>query len=102
MKNNTRNNQNNTIEFDSYIELKPYIARCLQLNHELSNPLTGIIGYCDFLLETNQNIPDELLIYIKQILTCAERMEKILKNLSEAKVKLNEKIDLPSFLENYK
>ena len=91
-----------TEDFDSYLELKSFIARCLQLNHELNNPLAGIIGYCDFLLETNQEIPDQLVVYIKQILSCAEKMEKTIQELSQSKVKLSEKLDLPSLFEIYK
>lgn len=101
MKNNEKNKHTNNIaeEFATYIELKPYIARCLQLNHELNNPLAGIIGYCDFLLETNQDIPAELVVYIKQILKCAERMEKTLQDLSQAKIELNEEINLTTLLD---
>jgi len=103
MKNNEKNKFSNevTADFNTYTELKPYIARCLQLNHELNNPLAGIIGYCDFLLETNQNVPDEIVSYIKQILKCAERMEKTLQDLSQIKIKLNEKINLSTLLENH-
>jgi hypothetical protein len=30
--------------------LKPYIGHCLTLNHDLNNPLAGILGYAEFLL----------------------------------------------------
>lgn len=99
-KQNTRTDQTDCpVEFEQFTALKPYIARCLQLNHELNNPLAGIIGYCDFLLETQADLPEDYKKYIKQILACAERMEKSIAGLTKAKDELRDKINLPSILD---
>jgi len=81
--------------------LKPYIGHCLTLNHDINNPLAGIIGYGEFLLEEADEIKDEQKGYLKQILQCAERIKQLVENLCEEKIALTEKIDLKSVTEAY-
>ncbi len=57
-------------EFEIYQSLRPYIGHCLVLNHDLNNPLTGIIGYSEFLID-DETISDELRSSVKQILKSA-------------------------------
>ncbi|MFQ5453736.1 MAG: histidine kinase dimerization/phospho-acceptor domain-containing protein, partial [Candidatus Zixiibacteriota bacterium] len=42
-------------ELEVYQAIKPYIAHCLTMNHEINNPLAGIIGYSEFLLEESES-----------------------------------------------
>ncbi len=82
--------------------LKPYIGHCLTLNHDINNPLAGIIGYSEFLLEDSDQFSDTHREFIRQILECGERIKKLVEGLCEEKIALAEKIDLKSVTEAYK
>ena len=81
--------------------LKPYIGHCLTLNHDINNPLAGIIGYGEFLMEDAEKLGETRRGYLQQMLDCAERIRKLVENLCEEKIALNEKIDLKSVTEAY-
>lgn len=82
--------------------LKPYIGRCLTLTHDVNNPLAGIIGYSEFLLQEADQLDETQKGYLNQILRCAELIKKLAENLCEEKIALAEKIDLKSVTEAYK
>jgi signal transduction histidine kinase len=85
-------------DLELFRALKPYIRHCLALNHDINNPLAGIIGYCEFLQETGSNLSQEQRGYVQQILACAERIQGELETLCREKVGLSGKIDLGAFL----
>jgi signal transduction histidine kinase len=74
--------------------LKPFIIRCLRLNHDLNNPLTGIIGYTEFLLDEEEPLSENQREYIEQIKTCSERIENEITELCNEKIVLSQKINL--------
>ncbi len=80
-------------ELDLIEQLKPYLGHCLTLNHDLNNPLAGIIGYTEFLQDESDQLSDEHKEFVDQIMTCAERMRRVLDNLSEEKIALSTKLD---------
>ena len=82
--------------------LKPYIGHCLTLNHDINNPLSGVIGYSEFLLEAADGLDETQKGYLQQILRCAERIKKLVENLCEEKIALAEQIDLKQVTEAYK
>lgn len=86
-------------ELEIYKAIRPFIGRCLSLNHDLNNPLAGVIGYCEFLMEDADCLSKEQQGYLKQILTCAERMQKLIEDLCEEKIALDEKVDLKAITE---
>ncbi len=67
--------------------LKPLVDLCLNLNHDVNNPLTGILGYAEFLLMSETNLTVDQRTDLKQIVTCAERIQVLMGNLMS---KLNE------------
>ncbi|MFZ5979233.1 MAG: histidine kinase dimerization/phospho-acceptor domain-containing protein [Candidatus Zixiibacteriota bacterium] len=75
-------------------QLKPLIKRCLHLNHDLNNPLTGIVGYVEFLLSGDEPLTSSQKEYLNQIAQCTERIEKEINDLCEIKIKLSEEIDI--------
>lgn len=81
--------------------LKPLIGRCLALNHDINNPLTGIIGYCEFLQLESDGFSQEQVGFLKQIQTCAERIQKLVEELCQEKIELSEKVDLKSITERF-
>lgn len=82
--------------------LKPYLAQCLGLNHEINNPLAGIIGYAEYMLDDEEPLSDDQRHYVQQIQNCAERIRSLIVALSERKSHLAEKFDLDSLLEEYR
>ena len=81
--------------------LKPYLGQCLTLNHDLNNPLTGIMGFTEFLLEESDQLSEEYKEIIGQINRCAERMHQVLNSLCEEKIALSRKVDIRSVIEAY-
>jgi len=73
--------------------LKPYIGHCLTLNHDLNNPLAGIMGYAEF-LQNDKNLTEDQKHSLSQITACAERMKNLIENLCTHKMELAEKMDL--------
>ena len=74
--------------------LKPFISRCLAINHDLNNSLAGIIGYTEFLLAEDEPLSENQREYIRQIMVCAERLEKEITALCNDKIELSGKINL--------
>jgi signal transduction histidine kinase len=89
-------------ELALYRALKPYIGHCLSLNHEINNPLAGIIGYTEVLLQDPDQLTDSQRQFLAQVLECAERVKEVVYRLSEEKIALAEKIDLKSVTAAYK
>lgn len=88
-------------ELRVYEVLKPYIGHCLTINHDINNPLSGITGYAEFLLEEADSFTEEQKYYLTQIMQCAERIQKLVENLCDEKIALSEKIDLRPVVDAY-
>ena len=95
------NHENNNVKKNNAEEvlnrLKPFILHCLKINHDINNPLTGIIGYSDFLLEEQEPLSANQREYIKQIMTCADKIEKEINKLCIEKTELFEELNLAEF-----
>ena len=74
--------------------LRPYIGHCLALNHDINNPLAGIIGYAEFLLSEADQLTESQRESLEQILVCAERIQKEVEDLGDEKIALSEKVDM--------
>ena len=88
-------------ELDLIERLKPYLGHCLTLNHNLNNPLAGIIGYTEFLREESDQLSNEHKEFVDQIMQCAERMRRVLDNLCEEKIALSAELDLSEIIATY-
>ena len=89
-------------ELAVYLALKPYIGHCLTFNHDINNPLAGIIGYGELLMEESGQLDETQKGYLRQVLQCAERIKKLVEDLCEEKIALAEGIDLKSVTKAYK
>ncbi len=74
--------------------LRPYIGHCLALNHDINNPLAGIIGYSEFMLSEADQLTESQRESVEQILHCAERIRQEVEDLGDEKIALAEKVDL--------
>jgi nitrogen-specific signal transduction histidine kinase len=97
----TKTSSDTNSELATFEELKPFIARCLTLNHDINNPLAGIVGYCEFLIEEQDNMTPEQRDYVVQILKCTERIQAIVERLGNEKIALGKKIDIPKLIKEY-
>lgn len=88
-------------ELELFGALKPYLGQCLSLNHDLNNPLAGIVGFLEFLMEESDQLSDEHREFVEQINLCSERMCQVLERLSDQKIALSAKVDLRSVIEAY-
>lgn len=88
-------------DLDLLEALKPYLGQCLALNHDLNNPLAGIIGYVEFLMEESDQLSEEHREFVGQINKCAERIHQVLDSLCEEKIALSRKVDIRSVIEAY-
>jgi signal transduction histidine kinase len=82
--------------------LKPYIGHCLTLNHDINNPLAGILGYAEFMLSEPETLNQDQQHQLAKILQCAERIKKLVENLCDEKIALSEKYDLRAVTDSYK
>jgi signal transduction histidine kinase len=88
-------------ELEVFRALKPYIGRCLTMNHDLNNPLTGILGYAEFMLMDASNLSDDQKSNLEQILRCAERMKEVVEGLSRLKSSAGSGLDLQEITDAY-
>lgn len=89
-------------ELTLFRALKPYLGHCLTLNHDINNPLAGILGYSEFLLTDGSELSEDQRGYVNQITKCAERIRKLVENLCDHKLSLSENIDVESIVDEYK
>jgi signal transduction histidine kinase len=77
--------QQQRLEADLLEALEPFLQTCLSLNHDLNNPLAGIIGFAEFLVDEGSNLNQMQRNYLRQILECAERIRRRVARLCEEK-----------------
>lgn len=89
-------------EISVYRRLKPLISYCLNLNHEINNPLGGILGYAELMLTENISIPENHRQNLQQIFKCAERIKRQIGKLGDRKSDLADEIDFEAVTAAYK
>lgn len=72
-------------EISHYLSIKPLMDRCLELDHDLNNPLACIMGYAQYLLDEPDGLDETQLDCLEQILRGAERMQEVIEALSREK-----------------
>lgn len=85
-----------------YQALKPYIGHCLTMNHDINNPLAGILGYAEFMLSEPEGLSEDQRQQLGKILHCAERIKKLVEALCDEKIALSEGVDLRVVTDAYK
>ena len=72
--------------------LRSFVRSCVNIHHDLNNPLAGVLGYAEFLLSEPESLTDTARKDLKQISECAERMRSIINEVATAKCELIEKV----------
>jgi signal transduction histidine kinase len=78
--------------------LRPYLGRCLSLNHDINNPLAGILGYAEFILTDERPLDEETKANIEQIVECANRIRAQMDALTLLKSSIAGTIDLDDLM----
>lgn len=81
-------------EFELFRQIKPLIGECLRLNHELNNPLAGVIGYTELMLSSETSLTDNQKELLGKILSSAEKMKYLIEDLCNNKIGMGRTIDL--------
>ncbi len=74
--------------------LKEFFSAQFELNHDLNNPLAGVVGYLELALTGKESIPErpkELLLNVQK---CANRMDELIQEFVKSKRRLQEAVDL--------
>ncbi len=81
-------------ELELFRQIKPLIGECLKLNHELNNPLAGVIGYTELMLSTETDLTGNQKELLGKILNSAEKMKYIIEDLCNKKIGMGRTIDM--------
>lgn len=74
--------------------VQPFLQRCTSLNHDMNNPLTGILGYGELLLDDPEDLSPDQRDYVSKIMECAERISGMIQHLGTDKREMVEKLEL--------
>lgn len=80
--------------------VRKFAALLLELNHDLNNPLAGIIGYLDLALNSDHDIPEDLKSMLQSVQLSAEMMDKLIRKFAMAKQDLIAEVDFTPALAN--
>lgn len=80
----------NETQKDVIWAIAPYLAECWGIGHDITNPLTGIIGLADQLLVDDEPLSPGQREAITQISECADQIYAVLKPLADTKTAIME------------
>ncbi len=86
-------------EITVYRRLKPFIGLCLSLNHDINNPLTGVLSYAEILLSNVSNLTPDQRGDLEQLLKCAEKIQAQMDKLGDLKAALSSELDIAHLTE---
>ncbi|MEE8577121.1 MAG: histidine kinase dimerization/phospho-acceptor domain-containing protein [candidate division Zixibacteria bacterium] len=98
-----KSEQSTLTDQEVFQRMQPLFVRCLTLNHDLNNPLAGVIGYAEFMLDDESTpVTEDHRRFIEKIMSCAERMREMIEELSVLKVSLSEDFDITEYIDRHK
>jgi signal transduction histidine kinase len=74
--------------------LKEFFSAQFELNHDLNNPLAGIVGYLELALTDSDSIPKRPLELLRNVQKCADRMDELIQEYVKCKRRLQTTVDL--------
>lgn len=78
--------------------LKEFLGAQFELNHDLNNPLAGVIGYLELALTDKDAIPERALELLQNVQKCANRMDELIQEFVKSKRRLQTTVDLSDVL----
>lgn len=81
-------------------ELKNLIAATLRLNHDLNNPLAGIMGFLELALGHKDNMEPKVLELLELVRMSAVKLNQRLLEFNEEKSRMQNKVDISALEES--
>lgn len=75
-------------------ELKNYVAATLNLNHDLNNPLAGIMGFLELALGRADKMEPKVLELLKLVEKSAAKLNERLLEFTNEKRKMQDNVDI--------
>ncbi|MBN4072372.1 hypothetical protein JYU03_00465 [bacterium AH-315-F03] len=74
--------------------LKEFVRELYTLNHDLNNPLAGVIGYTELATSEPDILPTHIVDYLGKVQLSAAKLEAVIARASQAKYSLQEHVDV--------
>lgn len=75
-------------------ELQRFVKELFTLNHDLNNPLAGVVGYTELALSDPDSLPENIVDYLEKVQKSAGMMQEIIARCAEAKYHLQTQVDV--------
>ncbi len=75
-----------------------FAAKLIELNHDLNNPLAGVIGYLELALSSDEGVHEEVKSLLQSAQLSADMMNDLVKKLTGAKRALLSEVDFSPLL----
>ena len=80
-------------------ELKKYVAATLSLNHDLNNPLAGVMGFLELAFGHKDNMEPNVLELLELVKKSADKLKERLEEFTEEKRRMRNKVDISNLEE---
>lgn len=77
-------------------ELQRFVKELFTLNHDLNNPLAGVVGYTELALSDPETLPADIVSYLEKVQKSASMMQAIIERCAKAKHHLQSQVDVSS------
>lgn len=77
-----------------------FAAKLMNLNHDLNNPLAGVIGYLELAMSSDEGVHEEVKSLLESAQLAADMMNDLIKKLTEAKCVLLKEVDFSELLKD--
>lgn len=79
-------------------ELRSFCAALLDLNHDLNNPLAGVIGYLELAMSREDDLTSKSMEMLGHVQASADKMNTLIQEFTVAKRRLQSTVDISSLL----
>ena len=81
-------------------ELRNYVAATLNLNHDLNNPLAGIMGFLELALGHKDEMEPKVFELLELVKKSAVKLNERLLKFTEEKRRMKSKVDISALEES--
>lgn len=78
--------------------LKQFFRAQFELNHDLNNPLAGVVGYLELAMADADSIPPRAVELLRNAQKCANRIDELIQEFVKSKRHLQNTVDLSDVL----
>ena len=82
-------------------DLKRFASKLITLNHDLNNPLAGVVGYLELAMTSGDTLPPDTLEMLNNVQRSAELLQEVINRLTQAKRRLQASVDISQLEEGF-